>query len=79
MFSQLHYAALCCMRRLDLPSALRLAMWGITLVVAMVPSCRWFVRTNHDLVDVASAALITWTPRFYAALLLVWVWCPTEP
>ena len=62
-------------RVLGLPTMLRLVMWGVFLIMVMVPSCAWFVRTNNDLVDAVSAVLVSWAPpRFCAFMVMVWAW-----
>ena len=61
-------------RVLGLPTMFRLVMWGLFLLMVMVPVCTWFVRTNHDLVDAAASVLVQWSPRFYAAAFMVWQW-----
>ena len=45
-------------RVLDLPSMYRLVLWGVLLIMLLVPSYEWFARTNHLLVDSTYAALV---------------------
>ena len=55
-----------------LPCIMRVVMWGLLVLVMVVPLWAWLVRTNHAMVDSAYAALGTWSPRASALLVVLW-------
>jgi hypothetical protein len=57
---------------LALPCIMRVVMWGLLVLMMVVPVWAWLVRTDHRLLDSACAVMATWSPRFYALLVLVW-------
>jgi hypothetical protein len=55
-----------------LPCIVRVAMWGLLVLMMVVPCWAWLIRTDHSLLDSAYAALVAWSPRFSALLVVVW-------
>ena len=57
---------------LALPCIMRVLMWGLLVMMMVVPMWTWLVRTDHVLMDSAYAALVAFSPRMAAILVLVW-------
>ena len=50
----------------------RAVMWGMLVLVVVVPLWLWLVRTNHELVDVAFSAVASLSLRVCSLLVVLW-------
>ena len=57
---------------LALPCIMRVLAWGLLVLMMVVPSWAWLVRTDHALFDSVYAATVSWAPGFAAFLVVVW-------
>ena len=67
-----HVPAMAAVHTLGLSSMRKVVMWGMLVLMVVVPTWSWVVRTNHSLVDSPVAAVASWSTRVYAALLVIW-------